>query len=102
MPESACLSDAFIEHCTRCSWVFTAEGEFLRVFGDPRPVFRKAASELTGRPIAEALDGELAHEWKDRLVRALAGETLLLRLRRDLFKMPFSQKSTMHSSEGSC
>ena len=83
MPEPACLSDAFIEHCTRCSWVFTAEGEFLRVFGDPRPVFRKAASELTGRRIAEALDGELAHEWKDRLARALAGETLLLRLRRD-------------------
>jgi len=83
MPEPACLSDAFIEHCARCSWVFTAEGEFLRIFGDPRPIFGKAASELTGRSIAEVLDGELAVEWKDRLTRALEGDTLLLRLRRD-------------------
>jgi signal transduction histidine kinase len=83
MPEPDCLSDAFIEHCTRCSWIFTAAGEFLRVFGDPRPIFRKAASELTGRSIGEAIEGELADEWKDRLARALDGETLLLRLRRD-------------------
>jgi two-component system NarL family sensor kinase len=83
MPEPACLSDAFIQQCTRCSWVFTAEGEFLRVFGDPRPIFLKAASELTGRSIAETLEGELAGEWKDRLARTLEGETLLLRQRRD-------------------
>src|SRR5208283_1991841 len=83
MPESACLSDAFIEHGTRCSWVFTPEGEFLRVFGDPRPIFGKAASELTGRSIAQALETELAAEWKDRLRRALDGETLVLRVRRD-------------------
>jgi two-component system NarL family sensor kinase len=83
MPEPDCLSDAFIEQSTRCSWVFTAQGEFLRVFGDTRPVFRKMAPELTGCKIAEALDGELAHEWKDRLARALSGETLLLRLRHE-------------------
>jgi two-component system NarL family sensor kinase len=81
MPEPACLSDAFIEHGTRCSWVITAQGEFLRFFGDPRPVFRKDASELVGCSIGDALDGELAGEWKDRLARALGGEALLLRLR---------------------
>jgi signal transduction histidine kinase len=81
MPETACLSDAFIEHGTRCSWVISAQGEFLRVFGDARPVFRKDAAELVGRTLADALNGELAGEWKDRLARALGGETLLLRLR---------------------
>ena len=83
MPEPACLSDAFIEQSTRCSWVFTADGEFLRIFGDPLPVFRRTAAELMGRPIAEALEGELAVEWKDRVTRAQGGETLLLRLRHD-------------------
>jgi two-component system NarL family sensor kinase len=83
MPETACLSDAFIEHCARCSWLFTANGEFLRIFGDPRPIFGKAATELTGRSLGEALEDGLAVEWKDRLGRALEGETLLLRLRRD-------------------
>jgi signal transduction histidine kinase len=82
MGEPARLSDAFIEQSTRCSWVLTAEGRFQRVFGDARPVFGKVASELTGRTIADALVGEPAAEWKDRLARALAGETLLLRLRR--------------------
>ena len=81
MPETACLSDAFIEHGTRCSWVISGRGEFLRVFGDASPVFRKDAAELVGRTIGDALDGELAGEWKDRLARALGGETLLLRLR---------------------
>src|ERR1035441_4847518 len=81
MPEAACLSDAFIEHGARCSWVISAQGEFLRVFGDTRPVFRKDAAELIGRAIGDALDGALAGEWKDRLARALGGERLLLRLR---------------------
>jgi two-component system NarL family sensor kinase len=81
MPEPACLSDALIEQSTHCSWVLTAEGEFLRVSGDPRPIFRKPASELVGRAMAEALDAGLAGEWKDRLERILAGETMMLRLR---------------------
>jgi len=83
MAEPACLSDAFIEQSARCAWVFTAGGEFLRIFGDPRPVFGKDASELLGRAVAETLETEAAAAWKDRLARTLAGETLLLRLRRD-------------------
>ncbi|HUP03531.1 MAG TPA: ATP-binding protein [Bryobacteraceae bacterium] len=81
MAEPACLSDAFVEQSTHCSWVFREGGEFERVSGDPLPVFQKSAAELVGRTIAEALEGELATEWKSRLERALGGETLLLRLR---------------------
>jgi len=82
MPEPACLP-------TRSSSTARVAVGFHRGRRVPphlrRPAshFGKAASELTGRSIAEVLDGELAVEWKDRLTRALEGETLLLRLRRD-------------------
>ncbi len=82
MPEPNSQSDAFIEQATSCSWVLTAEGEFLRVWGDSGLVFGKPAAELAGRTLSEALDSALARVWTDRVGRALAGETQLLRERR--------------------
>jgi signal transduction histidine kinase len=54
---------------------------FERVYGDSAAIFGKAAADLTGRPVAEALDAERAKTWLSRFARALAGETLFLRQR---------------------
>jgi signal transduction histidine kinase len=82
MPDSASLAEAFLEQSPACSWIVTAEAEFQRVYGDSLPVFGKAAAELVGRRVAQALDAEAAPLWIDRMARAIAGETLLLRERR--------------------
>jgi len=105
MPEPEGLSDAFIERATSCGWVFTPEGEFLRVWGDCGLIFGKPAAGLAGRAISEALDLEPARAWMDRSRRALAGETQLLRERRGasewaLIVFPFQFGNRIHA--GGC
>jgi len=82
MPDNASLAEAFLEQSPACSWIVSAESEFQRVYGDSLPVFGKAAAELVGRRVEQALDKEAAPVWSDRIARALRGETLLLRERR--------------------
>lgn len=82
MPDAECLAEAFLEQIPACHWVVTAAGVFHRIYGDPTSIFGKPASELAGRPAAEALAPELAHVWRDRFARVLEGETLFLRERR--------------------
>ena len=82
MPDSPSVAEAFLEQNPACSWIFSAECEFQRVYGDSRPVFGKAADELVGRRVDQALDKEGAPVWIDRIARALKGETLFLRERR--------------------
>jgi two-component system NarL family sensor kinase len=82
MPKNASLAEAFLEQSPACSWIVSAESEFQSVFGDSIPVFGKAAAELVGRRVAQALDAEAASVWSGRIARAIAGETLLLRERR--------------------
>ena len=82
MPESANLAEAFLEQSPACSWIVSAESEFQRVYGNSLPVFGKAAAELVGRRVDQALDKEAAPVWSGRIARAIAGETLFLRERR--------------------
>jgi PAS domain S-box-containing protein len=82
MPDAEYLAEAFLEQSPACHWVVTAAGVFHRIYGDPASIFGKPASELAGRPAAEALAPELAGVWRDRFARALEGETVVLRERR--------------------
>jgi signal transduction histidine kinase len=81
MPESGCLSEAFLEQCPACLWIVRSDLVFHRIFNDTVYVLGKTAAELTGRPVADALDPEPAKTWTSRFTRALAGETLFLRER---------------------
>ncbi len=83
MPGSGCLSEAFLEQSACCSWVFNSEGRFQRIYGESCSLFGKTPPELTGQSIEEALEGEQAILWSDRFRRALSGEALLLRERRE-------------------
>jgi signal transduction histidine kinase len=76
------LSDAFLEQSPACHWVVDAAGVFRRFWGDPLPILGKSAADLEGSG-SDALPPDLAAQWKDRLSRALSGESLSLRLRRD-------------------
>jgi PAS domain S-box-containing protein len=82
MSDAGSLAEAFLEQSPACHWVVTAAGVFHRIYGDAASIFGKPASELAGRPAAEALPPELACVWRDRFARALAGETVILRERR--------------------
>src|SRR5664280_3435026 len=82
MSDVECLAEALLEQGPVCHWVVTAAGVFHRIYGDPASIFGKPASELVGRPAAEALAPELAGVWRDRFARALEGETVVLRERR--------------------
>ena len=79
--ENACpimsLAEAFFEQSPACHWVVDQAGVFLRICGDPAGVLGRSASELTGKTL-DALGPDLAGLWKDRVARALAGETLTI------------------------
>jgi PAS domain S-box-containing protein len=75
----ASLADAFLEQSPACNWIVDRGLIFRRVYGDPVPILGKAAGELVGRCVNEALEPESAKSWKERMERALAGETLALR-----------------------
>jgi signal transduction histidine kinase len=82
MSDPEYLAEALLEQSPVCHWAVTAAGVFHRIYGDPSHIFGKPASELVGRPAAEALAPEFASVWLDRFARNLAGETMVLRDRR--------------------
>jgi signal transduction histidine kinase len=73
------LADAFLEQSPTCNWIVDRGLTFIRIYGDPLPILGKPAAELVGRPLAEALDLDSSRSWKERMQRALAGESLTLR-----------------------
>ncbi|HYW48392.1 MAG TPA: ATP-binding protein [Bryobacteraceae bacterium] len=83
MPEAACLSDAFLQQSPACHWIVDANRIFVRVYGDPSPIFARTADELTGRNAAEVLEPGLAAAWSRRFARAFQGEVFVLGERRD-------------------
>jgi PAS domain S-box-containing protein len=76
------LADAFLEQSPTCNWIVDRELIFCRVHGDAVPILGKAAGDLIGHSVNEALDPESARSWKERMGRALAGESLTLRDRQ--------------------
>jgi signal transduction histidine kinase len=76
------LSEALLSQSQACHWTVDTNQVFQEIHGDPSPVFGKPASELAGRPVAEALEPDLAAAWRERFARVFEGETLALRERR--------------------
>jgi PAS domain S-box-containing protein len=76
------LSEAFLAQSQACHWTVDTDQVFQEIYGDSSSVLGKPASELAGRPVAEAVEPDLAAAWKDRFSRVLKGETLALRERR--------------------
>jgi signal transduction histidine kinase len=76
------LSQALLAQSPACQWTVDTHQVFQEIYGDPSTLFGKPASELAGRPVAEALEPDLAAAWRDRFARVLEGETLALRERR--------------------
>jgi signal transduction histidine kinase len=81
MAEPHCLADVLLEQSPACHFIVRASGVLERIYGDPSPVFGLPAAELLGRPLAGALDRELAAIWTERFQRALEGETVSIRER---------------------
>jgi signal transduction histidine kinase len=81
-PEVLGVAETFLQQSPGCHWMVDAGGVFVRLYGDPAPLFGKPASQLTGHSYAETLGPELAETWGGRFGRALAGETLVLRERQ--------------------
>jgi two-component system NarL family sensor kinase len=76
------LSEAFLDQSPACHWVVDAAGVFHQFWGDPSLILGKPAADLRGRD-SSALPSDVAGQWKDRFSRALAGEVLTLRVRRN-------------------
>ena len=77
----AALLEAFLDQSAACHWILDRAATFVRVLGDPAPIFGKTAAELIGRPLADALPPEHSLTWTNRLSRAFDGEFLRLRER---------------------
>ena len=80
---SRSLPDLLLDQAPACHWIADPAGVFLRIYGDPSPVFGKSAAELSGRTLAELLDAKAAAVWQARFARACSGENQVLRERRD-------------------
>ena len=74
--EAPCLAEIYLRQNPGCHWIVDGAGVFVKLYGDPAPVFGKSAAELQGMPGADLGDG-----WRSRFRRALAGETMILRER---------------------
>jgi signal transduction histidine kinase len=81
-PEPPCLAEIFLHQNPACHWIVDAAGVFVRIFGDPQPLFDRTAAELSGRNCADALGPASSQLWASRFARALAGETVVIRERR--------------------
>jgi signal transduction histidine kinase len=78
---NASLSDAVLEQCPGCRWVVDGGFRFVRVFGDPLPLFGQAPAELAGQDATQVLESVWGSGWRERFRRVLAGESMMLRER---------------------
>jgi signal transduction histidine kinase len=90
------LAESFLEQSPACFWIVKGSPSavkrskaryerlvFERVWGRPLPLFGKEPEQLTGSPCRAALAAAAASMWCERFERAMEGETLLLRERRE-------------------
>src|SRR3974390_799165 len=83
MPDAGSLAEIFLQQSPACQWMVSADGRFTHVYGDPLALFGRNAAQLAGRVPGEVLGTDEANSWRGRFARALGGETILLRERRD-------------------
>ena len=82
MQDAGSLEDIFLQQNPACQWIASADGVFVRVYGDAPALFGRTAAELVGRSPGDVLGTDEATAWRGRFARALCGETVLLRERR--------------------
>ncbi len=83
MCDHECLAEAFLGQTGGCNCIVNATGEIVSVYGEPVPVFGAPAEKLVGRRLVTLFGAEAAPIWKDRFARALGGEQVPLRERRN-------------------
>ena len=82
MQDAGSLAEIFLQQSPACQWIVSADGAFVRFYGDPLPLFDRSAGVLAGRPPEDVLDADQGLAWRERFNRALGGELMLLRERR--------------------
>ena len=85
MPDTGHLSDWYLEQSPACHWIVNAAGAFERIYGDADAIFGVPAQQLVGCNPVSALGSEHGSIWQHRFARALAGELVLLRERREAY-----------------
>jgi len=75
-------ADALLEGAPACHWIANQEGVFERVYGDTIAAFGKPPRDVAGQPADKVLHPSALPLWRERLRRALSGETLVLREQR--------------------
>src|SRR5215469_7347010 len=104
--DTPCLAEVYLQQTPGCHWMVDRGGVFVRLFGDPTPIFGKSAAELDGKSCTESLRGDAAVIWQSRFRRALAGETEVLRERHgeaawSVFLFPVTIDGVIHYAGGS-
>jgi len=79
--DTRALSEAFLEQSPACHWIVDRDCVFIKVYGEPSPLFNRRGPELIGRKLEDILDRDQARSWRERIVRVLDGELLRLRER---------------------
>ncbi|HTS27955.1 MAG TPA: ATP-binding protein [Bryobacteraceae bacterium] len=99
------LPEALLLQSPAYYWIVNRDHVFQAIYGDSSALFGKPPAALTGRPLGEVLDPDLASTWKDRFLRVFEGETLALRERRgdgtwDVSVFPIRMESEIRYAGG--
>jgi two-component system NarL family sensor kinase len=76
-------AEVLLDQGPACQWIVDQQGVFEQIYGDSMPILGKPSSEVTGRSAACVLGPSVLPIWQERFNRALSGESLTLRERRD-------------------
>ena len=76
-------AEVLLDQGPACHWIVNHEGVFEQVYGDTMPLFGKSPAEVAGRPAASVLQPAALPIWQERFNRALSGESVSFRERRD-------------------
>ena len=73
------MERALTQQSPACHWVLDHDGRFCYACGNPELLFGQPAAGLRGRCLEELLLPDQARIWRNRIERALSGETVVLR-----------------------
>jgi PAS domain S-box-containing protein len=81
MGDGGSLAELYLRQSPACHWVISADACIVQVFGEVCRYFGRSAEDLAGRNLDSVLPPEQVAQWRGRIKRVLAGETLILRER---------------------
>jgi signal transduction histidine kinase len=76
-------AEVLLDQGPACQWIVDEHGVFEQIYGDAMPILGKPSAEVAGRPAVSVLKPAVLPIWQERFNRALAGESLTLRERRE-------------------